>query len=647
MKCFNCNNDIPDASMVCPFCNSKVEPAVAPTPVFNLESTSSLPVTPSSPVLPQDQELDVNSVQTTPETNVVPTQNVVNPMDTTGVNLSANEQVPMENPNILEQSTITNDSSMNNQVNGVSQTIEPSIPTGEIVQEAQSTPAEAQQMDSSQQLENAINPNSISPQGELMDGVKIDSTAAPVVKNKNKKKLIIILIVLAVILIIGGIAYAYYHSQYRTADKRVSSVFKGITSVASTLRNETVDRARGSYDIDLNINYNDEAIKAKINGTYARDLSSGILDLTTNLESFSKGEELLNKPINVEMYYNDSKIYLLLENFFDMYIYDEYPDLDTYFEAISQNDIDYVNLISSLRRAVNSGITNMSSAQTVKNVNIHGTSVKANVVQIRLNARNQMLFFNGFYRVLANDSTFVSQVAKLTGKDEETIKEQMNNATKEKEYQDIDLQVEIYTEMFGEKFLGIKVTTKENFINTLINESANEEVKILELYPITNGYGLTYKNGDQNIFEGTMEKTLKRTSTTNESNYKIYFTLYHGDVAYKVDATLNLVGDVNPKDAKVNVKNSINKIYLTEENKRLILEKYNQAGNIALEYPNILNDYLNINSTTSSLTPESANMATCTGVTNCQASTFEGYSICKNLENKDVICQNAWITPGN
>lgn len=633
MKCLNCSNDIPDASIVCPFCGSKVEPMGRPTPVFNLETTSSLPVTPSAPVLPQDQGIEV-----TQNINTVSTvENASNMMTNESLSMSSNSG----NVGSLEQGINTNEAATN---------LEPQMPVVD-QQLTSSNNLEVQNptingsANNQATLENAINPTYINPDGGIVDGGKIGSSVAPTVKNKNKKKLIIILIVIAFVLVVGGLAFAYYYSQYKTADKRVSSVFKGITSMTSNLRNENVDKASGTYNVDLSIDYNDESIKTKIDGTYARDLSAGAIDLTSNVQSFIKGEELLNNPINFEIYYNDSKIYVLLENFFDMYIYDEFDGLDTYFESIEQNNINYVDLVSSVKRAINSGLTNMGSTQTVKKVNIHGVSSKVNAVQIRFNSRNQGLFTNAFCRVLANDTTFVSEMAKLTNKDEESIKEQINNVVQEKEYKDIDLTIEVYTEMFGEKFLGLKITTKENFINKLTLEEENDEVKVIELYPINNGYGLTYKNGSQNVFEGTYEKTSKRTSTTNESSYKIYFTLYYGGVAYKVDTSLNLVGDVNPKDAKVNVKNSINKIYLTEENKAAILEKYSQSGNFALHYPDILNKYLSVSE--NNLTPNQASQDSCLLVTNCQVSSFEGYSICKSQENTDVICQNDWIGQGN
>ncbi len=635
MKCFNCNNDIPDASVTCPFCNSKVEPVASPTPIFNLDATSSLPVTPASPVLPQDQTQPMNA-------NI--------PNSISGNMASMNENIQMPNQDGMSSTNVGN--------NQMASSMQTSVPVQEVSSNVQSIEqgenvnsmvlnekdVNVEQTPPAPPIvENAINPAFIDPQGELIDGGKIGSTIAPVVKNKNKKKMLIILIVVAVVLIIGGLGFAYYYSQYKTANKRVSKVFSGITSMTSTLKNETIDKTSGSYVMDLNIDYNDEAIKTKMSGTYARDLSSGILDLTLNLENFTKGEELLNNPINVEFYYNDSKIYVLLENFFDMYIYDEYSELKTYFEAIEQNSINYVTLINTLKRAVNSGLTSMNSTQTVKSVNVHGVSSKANVVSIRFNSRNKSLFYNNFIRVLVNDKTFISEVAKLTGKDEDTIKDKMSDDAQNKEYSDTDLTMEIITEKFGNKFLGIKVMMKENFINDFLKQEESDEIKVLELYPITNGYGLTYKDGSQNVFEGTIEKTMKRTSTTNESNHKVYFTYYQGAVAYKIDASLDLVEDVNPKDAKVNVKNSINKVYLTEENKNTILEKYNQSGSISLYYPDILKNYLGVTEDNTSLTPDNAKVESCVAVANCVVSDYEGYSICKTSENTDVICQNDWL----
>lgn len=627
MKCLNCNNDIPDASVVCPFCKSKVEPMASPTPVFNLEATSSLPVTPGAPVLPNDQLNQGNMV-------VNNTSEVVNS------NVGENVMVGNETTNNLNQPVsnnlqgqIASDGVVSNQVEqGMIQN--PSMPVN---QGAESN------NQSGVVLENNINPAYIDPSGELVDGGKIGSSVAPVVKSKNKKKIIIIISVVVVLLIAIGLGIAYYYSQYKTADKRVSKVFSALTSSSTTLKNENIDKSSGTYKMDLSIDYNDEAFNTLFDGTYARDLSSGALDFTINIENLTKGEELLNSPINLELYYNDAKVYVLLQNFYDMYIYDEHEEVKSYFEAIEQNNINYVSLISTLKRALNSGLTSMNSTQTVKSVSIHGITYNANVVSISFNARNQSLFYNNFYRILANDQTFISEIAKLTGKDEDTVKDNLSNANQDKEYEDMNLTLEIVTEKFGNKFLGLRVMTNENFINKLLGQEENSDTKLLEIYPITNGYGLTYKNGSQNVLEGTYEKTLKRTSATNESSYKVYFTYYRGDVAYKIDLSLEIIGDVNPKDAKVNVKNSINKIYLTDEVKNGIIEKYNQHGSVSLYYPDILKNYLGISEATNSLVPDMANLEACAVVTDCSSSNYEGYLICKNQENVDVICQSGWI----
>ena len=80
MKCISCGNLIPDASVVCPYCNSKVQPEAPATPVYDVKPsepvmtpppvasseqnsmTSAIPETPSQPVLPQDQGMSFASL---------------------------------------------------------------------------------------------------------------------------------------------------------------------------------------------------------------------------------------------------------------------------------------------------------------------------------------------------------------------------------------------------------------------------------------------------------------------------------------------------------------------------------------------------------------------------------------------------------
>ena len=86
MRCINCNNEIPDGSVVCPICNSNANPNSGTVPT----DTSVLPTVPENPVLPQDQNMD--------------TSNVVN--QNMGVNENVSE-TSNNNPSVLESNNST------------------------------------------------------------------------------------------------------------------------------------------------------------------------------------------------------------------------------------------------------------------------------------------------------------------------------------------------------------------------------------------------------------------------------------------------------------------------------------------------------------------------------------------------------------
>ena len=64
MKCINCNQEIPDTSNVCPFCNNKVEPLVNSAEALGIQNNV-LPNTPENYVLPKDQiKQEANNINT-------------------------------------------------------------------------------------------------------------------------------------------------------------------------------------------------------------------------------------------------------------------------------------------------------------------------------------------------------------------------------------------------------------------------------------------------------------------------------------------------------------------------------------------------------------------------------------------------------
>lgn len=615
MRCINCNNEIPDGSVVCPICNSNANPNSGTVPT----DTSVLPTVPENPVLPQDQNMDTSNVvnqnmgvnenvsetsnnnpsvlesnNSTVNTLGVETQGQVNqvaavpnvvsqPVTPNEVTLSDNfNQQNVGQPVFYNQSTLQSEGvgysapeqlmQVQNQETPVSQNNIPEN-NSSVMETSQVENLPSQNTENvlqNQQVSNAINPEFIAPSGE---SVKLGNTLSNEdVKKKNKRNLIIIIAVVLVLAIIGGVAYFYYSSQYKSSDRRINAIVSALTMGTKSITNDKIEKTSGTYDVDFSISSADQNLAAKVNGTYAVDLSGKAIDYTINLSSLNLGEELIDNPVNLEIYLNESRMYVLFQNYYENYIYDEIEGLRTLFDTNEQNNVDYVSMINALKTAFASGLKGMNNTQTVGNVNIHNSgSKKANIIKIRFNENNRKIFFKRMFQSLANNKKFISEASKFADMSEEEFKKSLEDVDYEKTAAGMkDVNIEICTAMFGEELIGIRISSESD---------------LMEFYPTANGYGVSYKEGSQNIFDITYESTKKNTSTTREKTFKIGAVIYNEGQAYNVNFSMSDIQDVNPKEAKVNVKNSINKKYLTEEDKQNILMASQSAGKIGLYLP--------------------------------------------------------------
>lgn len=555
MKCISCGNLIPDASSVCPYCNSKVEPAAPVTPVFNTnEGNSVVPNTPSQPVLPQDQNM-VN----TPVAPATPIETAVSTVTPVVENTSTvTESAPVAPAQPVQPEAVNVTSVETTPVAPV-QSVEPPVqPTAQVTQTPVVEPTSV-----------APTMNSINPQGEVIDGTKIASTLPPKEK-KSKKGLIIGLVIALIVLLIGGLAVFAYFYEFKSADKRLEAVVTNLMSFTNSVKNDAIEKSSGKYNVDVKLSYGDTTMSGALKGTYAVDLENKIMDYTFDLESLNLGEELLPQPLNVELYLNDSKAYVLLENFYENYIYTDFPEFDEMLSSIEQNDIDYAIIINAVKNATVAGTKALSTTQSIEDVTINGVKKKTNVVKINMTAQNQKLFVNSFVRNLANNTRFTTEMAKISEYSAEQIKENMLSSLEENEYENSNTTIDVYTTLMGNALDGIKITIKD------------EETITAEMYPVTNGYGLNVKEGTNDVLEATIADTNKVTSTTKETTSKVNMTLFSEGVAYKIEATIGIVEDVNPKVEKVNVKNSINYQYLTQTDIMTIYDKVKNFGKLGL-----------------------------------------------------------------
>lgn len=586
MKCVNCGNEVQDGVVTCPFCNANLN--------------NQVPVTPTTPVLPQDQNMVV-----TPEAPVVdmPTEpiaevkqesvnsvpgmqgiaSVSDPVKPEEVQISA-QPVGMPQTPVTQVETSVVQEPVVQTAPSVSQ--EPATQVAPSV--VQETVAPATSMESAPVGSTTVNidalseKTSVEPQQTIssvppidnQSGEKIGSSAPVIEKKTNKKKNMIILIILAIVLVLVGIGVFIYFYEFKSADKRIEVLSKNLFSFTSRIKNDSVELSSGKYSINGTITADDENISFDVDGTYGVDLKNKILDFTLNANSVKVGEEMLPEPLNVELYLNDSKVYVLLQNFFDKYIYSEFPQMDEMFDSLSKNDINYVALVKGVENAFSVAAKSTNAEQKIEDVTINGKKQKVNVVRIVATSGNKKVFANNFIRTLANNKTFIAEYAKVSEKSEEEAKEEILKSLEDATFEnDPNTKVELYSPLVGNSFLGLRVSGKDE---------DSGELSVIEVYPIANGIAVNLTTDGKSVLKGQFTNSVKKTSKSENTSVTVSLTAFNDDTTAKVDLTINVEDDVNPKVEKVNVKNSVDYRYLTTDDQQSIMNKISNYGNLGM-----------------------------------------------------------------
>lgn len=540
MKCISCGNLIPDGSAVCPFCNANVQATVVPTPEVPVQEN----VQPVAPVA---------ETVTPVEPVVAPVEPVVAPVTPEVAPTEGLAQVVPETP---EAPVLPQDQGM------VTPEVA-SVPQGVIPTPVDMMPTPAPTTD-------MVN--------GLGDGVKVGNTA-PTTEKKNNTKLIVIIAIIVVALCAIGGGLFYYFSQYKSADTRINEIVNGFFKNAVQIKNDKFELGSGKYEVSASMDMDETKVSGKLNGLYAYDLPNGIVDYTLNIESLNIGQELLDAgSLNLEVYLAENKAYLLLQNFYDKYIYTEVPGLDEVLSQINQNDVNYQVFVVGLRDAIKAGLNAAANTQTVKDVKVNGKTVNANVITIKFTKGNQKAMATAIINAVANNSALIKEVAKLSGEEESDLKEEIKASLDDMEFEDAsDAVLEFYTEKFGNKLVGVNFSFK-----------AEEGKNSAEVYPINNGYGIKLYEGSKELFKVETTETVKRTSKTVETASKLDIVYFNDESAIKLNLDVKVTDDVNPKVDKVNVKNSINAEYLTQTDIMGIYNKIKSFGTLGMMAESLL-----------------------------------------------------------
>lgn len=593
MKCRSCANLIPDNSVTCPYCSAPVEPVVSGisntqpanngnagmvTNVINNQevtpapTAASVPETPGAPVLPQDQEMVVPPVAEAPvEAPVMPVATptpapvtpVVNeafptvetPVSEPTVTPVTPVEAQVQTPPVASAPVMANSMPVENNMGTVNVDAINSAPmSGPVVTPAQTPEA----------ITNPVVADTMSlPTADMGEfGQKI-GTAAPV-KTKKKKNPLIFIILFVLLAIVGFGVFAYFY-EFKSGDKRLETIVNGMFSFTNRVQSEVVTKASGSYTIDAKVNAGEQEFSTKMNGKYAYDWKNKIEDATLNIESLNLGTELLADDLNVELYLKDSKIYVLLQNFYDKYIFTEVEGLDKLFDSLSA-DINYRLILNTYKNAIANGLKATEYKQTVGDATINGKTEKANIITIVMNQNNQKLLTRAAYNTVINNTMVMNELSKLMGKDVATIKEEMKKEFESVEYEDSKSTIEFYTDLMGTKLIGIKIANND------------DKKQVIEIEQVVGGAKIIAYENNKKLGDVTIKTTKKNTSTTKESTITIDTNFVVEKENYKANITIGNVQDLTPVVNEVNVKNSVNMANLTPEDMNKIITNISNFG---------------------------------------------------------------------
>ena len=427
-------------------------------------------------------------------------------------------------------------------------------------------------------IQNGSFVNAVQDPNAMINGGKVGSTISDedkILAKKAKKNARVLIFVLVILVILGVGGYFFYSIEFTTSNKRIDAVLNGINNYISPYFRDATKRI-GTYEIDATVKENTDTYGAKINGSYGYSMGDYV-QVNGNVSSIVSNDELLGKnPIKYYFYVNDSKLYVRFEDLYENFIHTDFTLLDEFNNNFRKNSIDLAVLQSSLHSAIINGLHSVGSSQSIESVNINGSSKTANVVTFNINKNTLKGFKNGFYNTLRNSNLFLTNYAYLIGTDVETLKIDL---TKEMEAQatfEGNVNVRIYSALFGKDFYGIDITYKEN--NTTYKTT---------IVPIGNGYKFVVNENNNKIVDLDFTQIYKRSSAIS-FDYTLKGDLYISNPKdnkknlYQVDIKSKVVINLPYQDDKPVVKNSVNLKFITLEDFNTMFdnakEKYNVAG---------------------------------------------------------------------
>ncbi len=584
MKCPYCGNEIPDTSTKCPYCNNKVTPLKEAIPVYNVSNTNnnineSIKIMPSSSV--------INNTNNTNNTNTTTTDTMTS---------TTNNNIPMP-------PAYTSGANPSNPTPTV-----PSVPpappkyTGNVSNDNANASNLIGSIDPNKAPMMNLNSNANADAGKKI-GTTGDSLKDKQAKKK-RKKLIIAIIIAILVLVLIFVGIKIYKLEFDTSSERAKVAVDKVFSNLSSIKNDDIDSGSGGYTLDVNITAGSNKFVTNIDGKYAYNLPGKKIDLIGNVNTLTLNEDLIDKPLNLELYLENSREYILLQNFTNTYIYtdvsntkDMIDDIKTrfnnpndlllfqiidflydnnfsvitdnygkYITNISQNDIDYQKVIQFMKSAIKSGLDDV----TYEKQTVNGSQ---NVTSFRLSSANKKHIVKGIISFITNNESLLSNLSKLNGLSTDDYKKRLNNFVDNYDPDDSNEYVKITTDGFKKTFvsMSIPVTYKDNTYIVNISSSGS-------------GYNIQVSKDNKTIMNLKTSKSTSKTSTVKTENYTYEGSLYVNDIAYEYKVNLVLNKDVAVNPVSVVTRNSVEYKYISDEQRKTIADNMSSFGNLGLYF---------------------------------------------------------------
>lgn len=262
--------------------------------------------------------------------------------------------------------------------------------------------------------------------GDMDNNTSFDENTLEAYINEPKKRRKILL---PIICILAGFIVLFIILSMLAGAKIES--YKYYTGVVNTVyeyidENFTSSNAKNSGKYKFAYTIGDESKEFK--GKYQYDLSKKIINLTGDLknpEEEQGGIVVNDKTLTFETFLKNNEIYFVSKNIYNLPILLPYEDETG---LLTTNKYDLSALVEGIKDATNTALKNMTYGEEKKvNINVKGNSKTYDKKILVLDYQAKKKFISIFYETLIEDSNFIAEYARISGKKSDEIAKLLNN----------------------------------------------------------------------------------------------------------------------------------------------------------------------------------------------------------------------------